>query len=255
MTNRFKEIVKRSTDRITDFMFRRRRFFRMLRLYPRARNYVYDIINYREGNDLKIILDVGANTGQSAVYFNKMFPGASIHCFEPIASTFETLQKNLGNRRNITCHNFALGADNGREEIPYEPDSGMNSLVKEVYASMDSTLKQVVEIGTIDGFLNDSGLERIDLIKIDTEGFDFKVLVGAEKALTGQAVDFIVCEVGFLYEKGKGDFERINRWLHEKGYWLSGIYDNYYWGNKFVLHGFANAMYIRKELAFDPGYA
>jgi hypothetical protein len=77
------------------------------------------------------------------------------------------------------------------------------------------------------------------------------VLKGADKALSESKVDFIVCEIGFLYEKNKGNFEEINRFMQSRGYLLAGIYDNYYWGTRNILHGFANAMFINKKLAFS----
>ena len=157
--------------------------------------------------------------------------------------------------KDIICYNMALGSEKGNLKVRYEPNSELNSLVEETYSSFESDQWQIVEIDTIDSFVSTNEISRIDLIKIDTEGFDFNVLLGANKTLTDQIVDFIVCEVGFLYQKSISNFDQINHYLYKKDYWLVGIYDDYYWGNKYILHGFANAMYIRKEMAFDQKYA
>ncbi len=247
---KLKKLVKKLHDHIFDFFFKRRFFFTFLRLYPRSKNYVYDIINFKCDKNIKLIFDIGANMGQSALYFRKLLKKAQIHCFEPITSTFKTLTTNTQNDFNIFRHNIAFGEKKTSLNIPYIPNSGLNSLVEEVNKVFDKKTKQIVNINTIDNFIENNRIEHIDIMKIDTEGYDLNVLHGADKTLTEQKVDFIICEVGFLYEKSKGDFDKINLYMHEKGYWLSGFYDNYYWGNKYILHGFTNAMYIKKELAF-----
>ncbi|MDC1505573.1 FkbM family methyltransferase [Winogradskyella sp.] len=246
-----KNTLKKCFDYIFDFFFRKRKYFPFLKLFPRARNYIYDIINFKAHNKIKIILDVGANIGQSALYYNKFFSKCQIHCFEPIASTYATLQNNTKTYTNINLHNFALGEKEEAIDVPYITNFGSNSLIHEVNKNFSTSSIQKVEVKTIDRFIHDSKIEHVDILKIDTEGFDYKVLLGAQETLSAQKIDFIVCEVGFLYENHKGNFEQINSYLHEKGYWLSGFYDNYYWGSKFILHGFTNAMYIRKNLAFQ----
>lgn len=247
---KIKSISKQAINSIFDILFRYRNKLSFLKLYPRARNYIYDIINFYTNNNLTFIFDIGANIGQSALYFQKFFPKAAIHSIEPINKTYNTLVQNTKAHKNIINHNFAFGDLNQNIKVSYITNSGENSLIKEVNESIKSENKQLVNITTVDDFIAKYKIEHIDLMKIDTEGFDYKVLKGAEKALKEKKIDFIVCEVGFLYDKRHGNFEEINDFLYKNDYWLSGFYDNYYWGTRYILHGFTNAMYIRKELAF-----
>lgn len=247
----FKGFLKRLTDGMITPFFKRRANFKFLKNYFRGRNYIYDIINFYENNDAQYILDIGANVGQSANNFRKFFSKAKIICFEPVNSTYDILKEKTKNDKLIVCENYALGDKEGTTKINLSTNSGLNSLVEDVNKRFDSNNKQKIKISTVDSYLAKEKIEHINLIKIDTEGFDLNVLKGASETLIEGRVDFIVCEIDFLYESSKGNFEEINRYLQSKGYLLSGIYDNYYWGTKFILHGFANAMFVNKKLALS----
>src|ERR1700744_6590546 len=66
--------------------------------------------------DIKIILDVGANTGQFAQRFHKIIPGAKIYSFEPIKHCFGELKTNTADL-NIETYNIALGDKDEQVEI------------------------------------------------------------------------------------------------------------------------------------------
>lgn len=238
------------TTLITPF-FKRRKLFSFLRYYFRGRSYIYDIINFYQNNDLENILDVGANIGQSANEYRKYFKKTNIYCFEPVNETFNMLTKNTNMDKKIICENFALGDVKGNTVINLSNESGLNSLIDHVNSEFNTGNRQNINISTIDIYVNENKIKHINLIKIDTEGYDLNVLQGASQTLAENRVDFIVCEIGFLYEKNKGNFEDINQFLQSKGYFLAGIYDNYYWGTRNILHGFANAMFINRNLAFS----
>lgn len=246
-----KTFLKKISEGIVVPFFKRRALFKFLKHYFHGRNYIYDIINFYENNDVKYILDIGANIGQSAKKFRTFFRKASIICFEPVNSTYKVLLENTKNDKSIICKNFALGDEEGEKEIKLSNNSGLNSLVDDVNKNFNPNDKQKVKISTVDAFIAQAEIEQVNLIKIDTEGFDLNVLKGASKTLSEGRVDFIVCEIDFLYESSKGNFEEINRFLQGKGYLLSGIYDNYYWGTRYILHGFANAMFVNKKLALS----
>src|SRR5687768_17293358 len=73
-----------------------------------------DLDLYLPNTPIRTVFDVGANVGQSATRFAQEFPGAAIHSFEPVASTFEKLSRAVPSR--VRCHQIALGAaqDTGR---------------------------------------------------------------------------------------------------------------------------------------------
>jgi hypothetical protein len=83
-----------------------------------------------------------------------------------------------------------------------------------------------VPVTTIDSYLHNRRLTHIDLLKIDTQGFDLEVLRGATEMLRRRAVDTVLVEVLFapLY-KGQANFGEVERFMAEKGYGLLGFYE------------------------------
>lgn len=128
----------------------------------------------------KVIIDAGANMGVFSIYAAKL--GAkTIYAFEPVTETFIQLKKNIainGLGGIIKPINKALGDTKCRTEISYSfcGDCGASlEFLKE------GTKKQTVQVDTIDNFIGNSA--RVDFIKMDVEGFEEKVIIGAAKTI------------------------------------------------------------------------
>lgn len=136
-----------------------------------------------------IIFDVGANIGTYTTWMAKHFPKGKIYAFEPQRLVFQILCGNmaLNNFYNTHIYNFGLGSENNTIEF-YEPnyymgeDFGIFSLVEDkiIHKSQE---KAVVDIYTLDYFVEHYKVPHIDFIKIDAEGMDLDVLKGAEQSL------------------------------------------------------------------------
>lgn len=219
-----------------------------------------DISQYSE-TSIKTIFDVGANVGQTAQYFYNKFPEAKIFSFEPIKSTFNTLVENTSAIRNISCFNHAFGAYEGKTKVYLQKYSGWNSLVES--KNIDYNIgSEVVEINTINQFAKLHKIDRIDLLKTDTEGYDLEVLKGAEDFLNGNKVQFILCEVGFhKHDYGHTYFVEIHDYLNSKGFQIFDIYDTdqlyYIPHHKYSRFSFCNALFINTQIVISqkaPGY-
>ncbi len=176
----------------------------------------------RSGCSISLVFDIGANLGESALKFDVAFAGARIHCFEPVRETFEKLRSNVGGYRNINCHHFAFGSSDGEGIVYLTEQSNTSSLIK----PKNPLESEAVKIRTVDEFARDRQITRIDLLKIDTEGFDLEVLKGAQAILSAGQVPFVLVEVGFH----PGDsrhvlFDDVRSFLHPMGYAVFGIYD------------------------------
>lgn len=136
-----------------------------------------------------VIFDVGANIGTFATWMATTFNQGRIYCFEPQRLIFQMLCGNMAinNFDNCYVYNMGLGSTNTRIEIQ-EPnyytaeDFGIFSLVEDKIRSK-SGISSVVEIMTIDTFVELHKINRLDYIKIDAEGMDLDVLKGAENSL------------------------------------------------------------------------
>lgn len=85
---------------------------------------------------------------------------------------------------------------------------------------------ELVKLSTVDNFASDNQIRQIDLLKIDTEGFDLEVLKGAQSMLSAGQIAFALPEIGF----DPGDarhvlFDEIRAYLLPMGYAVFSIYD------------------------------
>jgi len=144
-----------------------------------------------------IILDVGANTGQYATIARKAFPEAQIHSFEPNPAAFAKLRETA---ERLRIHPIALGcgsAPGTRTMFDRSADSGtpLATLVPGVFEQRGiSPVRFEVELTTIDRFCEEWGLDEVDLLKIDVEGFEKSVLEGASNMLAKRKVRFVQLE-------------------------------------------------------------
>lgn len=150
------------------------------------------------------VLDIGANIGNHMLFFTKEMCAKSVHCFEPINETYELLRKNIEiNDVNVVkTYNFALGRNSSNANIDkFSADNaGGISLTYDKNGGIKVHSLDSLEIP-----------EKIDFIKIDVEGFEEEVLLGAqEKILSDKPVIFIE-----IFER---NFNNVDRLLKEMNY-------------------------------------
>ncbi len=163
----------------------------------------YDIIlcdflkrNVKPGD---IVLDVGANVGYiSAVSASYAGSTGEVHGFEPLGECYARLERlrELNPQIRFTFNNLALGEENGSLPIAWNPqgDSRNASLVP----GKHSAQTREVPVRRLDDYIaeNIPSPERIRLIKIDVEGFEYSVLKGLETFFRETPFrPLIVCEV------------------------------------------------------------
>lgn len=166
-------------------------------------------------SDNAILLDVGANNGEYSQMLVERFPKAVVHAFEPHPQTFKILKNNIGN--SVQCHEMALGSEKGTLHL-YDrggDDGGIRaSLSKEALETVQSKPLTAYEVtvSSIDDFVKENSVSSINFIKIDTEGFEMDVLVGARVALSqGKigAIQFEFNDVHFARRQFLADFQAI----------------------------------------------
>jgi len=151
------------------------------------------------GHPVRTIFDVGANVGDVALRLAREHPSATVHAFEPAADTFSRLRQNTQSIPRIRAHNLGLGATPGTKTMRLFEDSRLNTLadaapfVTAFETPVQSTAS--IEISTLDMFARQHAIDSIDILKIDTEGFEMDVLEGGRQLLAGGRVRFVVSEV------------------------------------------------------------
>ncbi len=146
----------------------------------------------------KTVFDVGANVGQFCIACNEILDQSKIYSFEPVNSTFQTLQSNTAGIGNIECSALGFGDEPQTINMYLQELSTINSVSSHANVARHEGQKtQIVKIGRLDDFCKEKGIDQIDLLKIDVEGFDLNVLKGATRMLSERKVRYIFIEVTF----------------------------------------------------------
>lgn len=188
-------------------------------------------INLLIKKEKPVCFDVGANKGQSIEHFKKIFTAPIIYSFEPSSKLFAELKKtNFG--KQVQIYDFALGSKNSSDEFINYRKSGLSSFLtlddnpENRFRENPIISKEIVEVKTLDWFVQEHKIELIDLLKIDTQGFDIHVLRGATDSLRRGLIKNIFIEINFvkLYQN-QGMVLEIYEFLEEFGMHLVDFYD------------------------------
>ena len=205
--------------------------------------------------DARVILDAGANVGQSVRAYRRLYRGATIHSFEPFPESFSKLSEVCEAEGNARPYQIALAEAPGKLDLFVNNQSSQNSL----YAFVDdaaqvspleklTTLGKVeVEVSTLDAWAAANGVEKVDILKVDVQGAELRLLQGGAGLLGRGAIDLIFAETAFddTY-KGGADFADVRAFLAEKGYSLYGLY--YLRQNRGSMLQFCDAIYVSPAL-------
>ncbi|MAO32305.1 MAG: hypothetical protein CL824_02260 [Crocinitomicaceae bacterium] len=157
-----------------------------------------------------IIFDVGANKGQSIEKYLKLFDNPTIHSFEPIKDEIHKLEKKYQKNTNIYLNNLALGEKNEIKDFYITAKSDNSSFNKlnlgtewlKIRSKQNNTnelnyVKKVekVKISTLDEYVKLNNIDKIDLIKIDTQGYEDKVLEGSLNSIKNNKISVIQTEI------------------------------------------------------------
>lgn len=173
-----------------------------------------------------VIFDVGANDGKTAIALAASFPDAVVYAFEPVAETFRALAQNAATHHRIRPFNLALGARPRNARMRIKAVSVSNRI-----AGWRDLLKpgETVTMTSGDDFCGEQGLDRIGLLKVDSEGHDLQVLIGFRKMLAAARIDLVEAEVGMNPEnKRHVSFEAVKTYVERFGYRLFLIYEQTY---------------------------
>ena len=130
------------------------------------------------------VIDAGAWLGDFSAY--AAHKGAVAHAFEPTRSTYELLLRTVAlNEGRIIPVMKGLGAENGTRSFGVGADAAANRILKggESFAE-DGTQKKIsIDVITLDDYVEENNLQRVDFIKADVEGAEEELLAGATNTL------------------------------------------------------------------------
>lgn len=197
---------------------------------------------------VECVFDVGANVGDTAVRFAEAFPDATIYAFEPVPSTYEKLLGRVGEHPRVRTSALALGARSGEVTLHLFDGSVFASAVnRHAMMSTDTSVGvTTVPMDSIDAWCSARAIDRIDLLKVDTEGFDLEVLRGAEGLLRRGRIGFVYFEFFRVVDGRHGEegglLLDIDRHLTGVGYRLIAFYTDFV--SSAHTGGIYNALYM-----------
>lgn len=212
--------------------------------------YIFQLI----GKDPKVIFDVGANIGFVTFQFRKRFERTKIFCFEPNPEVFIILNTSYATDNDIIKENLGIGSKAGMLNFYKNNNSGTSSFLKPNEFHNKNMARKYTEmnipITSISEYTSHHGIDNIDVLKLDIEGFEIEALKGAESLLVQSKVKVIYLEVSLseMYE-GQPLIGDIIEYLSKYKYTLYGLYGI----NETVYRQtlLTNLLFISNELALE----
>jgi len=188
---------------------------------------------------IELIIDIGANVGQSVVEFQRDFPSAIILSFEPDKNSFDALQK-----INSRAYNLALSSSPG--QLRFDNRSAVSE-VRAIASDQNDESLPVVSVTTVDQFCSEQNIKHIDLLKIDTEGHDLEVISGASMMLREGRVDAVIAECSLKQQsKRLVSYSQLQTAMRDYGYVCFGIYQQALGGNEI---NWGNCAFVRQSMS------
>lgn len=124
-----------------------------------------------------VVVDVGAHVGFFSKLARDLYPHSLIYAIEPVPIIFYCLAKNFLEDKNVYLYNIAISDKTKKVTMKFNAERTETSKISK-------TGNIHIQAKSLDDFIKEQNIKRIDLLKIDTEGFEELVLSGAYKALS-----------------------------------------------------------------------
>lgn len=215
-----KTFLKKTTERLGGHLFSRDSL-------PTGVNWLQDIQRGLALNPDPVCFDVGANVGQTVAALREVFTDAHIHAFEPFATPRQALLDATASDSRVTVVSTAMGSAPGHLLVQPNRESQMSSLTGHL-ASNDGLPAERVDIDTLTNYCARAGIDFVDVLKTDTEGYDLEVLRGAGDLLAQQRIGYVFTEVGFLADdRQHTPFVPVLELMAGYKYRFLGLYETY----------------------------
>lgn len=143
-----------------------------------------------------VIVDVGANIGLAAIYFYDI--AKKIYCLEPNPTIYDALVYNTKGRDKIQTYNMGISIMDGVDKMHKSNESPAQTFF-DLGKSQGTTL---VRVTPLDKFMEDEGIEHVDILKIDTEGAEYLILPHKSFERVADKINMIIGEAHFSGEFG-----------------------------------------------------
>lgn len=200
--------------------FRQRNFLVKVPLFRSIRYFIVDYSEFVssrkfrvlkqviERNCIENVVDVGANIGQFGLEMRRMGFQGNLYSYEPVTDSFDLLTKTASSYKRWSCFKFALGNREGQSKIGVSRNFGLSSSILRILSShtdhspnSEFIKHEDIQVTTLDREIARLGIPpETTLFKIDVQGFELEVLLGALANVNRMAVLLIEVSLVELYE-------------------------------------------------------
>src|SRR5690349_10084337 len=214
--------------------------------FPYGTDWLFDVDRVRSWKGPTTLIDVGANVGDFTARLASKYPDCTIWSLEPVSSTFATLSARVGGYSNVRARRLALSDSDGSAVMTASAASHVNRLLSAEVAATTTERTESVTTTTLDALVRNEGIERIGLLKIDTEGHDVTVLRGATESLRAGIIDLVLTECSWnpRPDAPHVDLVEMVQHLRGEGFEVVAAYSENV-GNVIRGSGHANVLFAR----------
>ncbi len=177
-----------------------------------------------------ILFDVGANQGQTIFKYLEVFSNSNIYSFEPSPKAFEILRDNTRNIENVSIWNYGVGSKTDSlllNENEYSVMSSFLELGDQGWGEIKK--KTIVDLIALDDFLDQHNISKVDVLKLDTQGFELEIFKGLKKSMSEGKIGLLFFEVTFInMYVGLPSFTELYEFCIDNGFELVSIYPIHY---------------------------
>ena len=223
----------------------------ILFLVDLLRNYIHQprILHSLIQLNIKVAFDVGSHKGETIEYFQKINGINKIHSFEPQVLIYNKLVEKYNFNNKIVLNNLALGSNFEEKNFFINSLSSTSSFssinkdslwfkIKKIILNEKDPIKDsiILQTSTIDNYVKNKNINVIDLLKIDTEGYELEVLKGAQKTIDNKKVNYILIEIHFSKMYKDYSKNKIENFLKKNNFTLLKSF-------QFPFHTFQDNLY------------
>ncbi|GEM_PF-789501 len=182
------------------------------------------VLNIFRPHENDVVIDVGANIGKYALYAGMLVgKKGKVIALEPFEETFRLLHRNIKQNDledSVIPLRVAISDQNGKTKLFFADDVG--EVISLIYRVSDKYVE--VDTITIDSLVENMKIRKVDWMKIDVEGAEYNVLLGARETLSKNKLNLVI-------EVLKVNEEKVFNLLKTLGYSISILesydYDGY----------------------------
>ena len=197
---------------------------------------IFDIISYYHHHKIssyaknlgcKTLIDVGCHKGDLLNSFLKTKKFTKFYCFEPQKKIFKYLKEKFKNNKNIIINNYSLGNSNSKKKIYLSNLTSLSTMSKINHKSVWFKIKKFI-VGDKNGtnlyhLVNQKKIDTVfknislknSFLKIDVEGYEFNVLLGAKNKI--KEIPFVLIEK-HTFSQYHNNFSLVDNFLKKNDF-------------------------------------